>query len=47
MAAPVTKYTLTATIGQADIPILKDGNYKLCVAKFVNGRFNVVWEGRE
>jgi hypothetical protein len=47
MSNPVAECTLSVTIDLREIPDLRMGGYKLCVAKLVNGQFNVVWESRE
>jgi hypothetical protein len=41
----MTSYSLTVDIDPAQQAILKEGGYNLCVAKNVNGVYNVVWSG--
>lgn len=38
-------FSLTVTVNSADIASLKAAGYKLCLAKKVNGTFNVIWQG--
>ncbi|KAL1945652.1 hypothetical protein VTO73DRAFT_1654 [Trametes versicolor] len=38
-------FSLTVTVNSADIAPLKAAGYKLCLAKKVNGTFNVIWQG--
>lgn len=38
-------YSLNVLIDDAELTALKTGGYSLCVAKNVNGQFNVVWKG--
>ncbi|PSS06824.1 hypothetical protein PHLCEN_2v3543 [Hermanssonia centrifuga] len=41
----MSTYNLTISINSADIPLLKDGDYRLCIAKRVNDKYDVVWSG--
>lgn len=38
-------YSLNVLIDDAELTALKTSGYSLCVAKNVNGQFNVVWKG--
>ncbi|THG92689.1 hypothetical protein EW026_g8302 [Hermanssonia centrifuga] len=40
-------YTLTVNVDSADLGPLKEAGYKLCTAKRVNDKYNVVWSGAE
>ncbi|PSS06600.1 hypothetical protein PHLCEN_2v3658 [Hermanssonia centrifuga] len=41
----MSTYNLDISVNIADIPILKNGGYRLCIAKRVNGKYDVVWSG--
>jgi len=38
-------YSLTVNIDSTQYPVLKNSGYNLCIAKKVNGVYNVVWSG--
>ncbi len=40
-------YTLTVNVDSADLVPLKEAGYKLCIAKRVNDKYDVVWSGSE
>ncbi|THG95707.1 hypothetical protein EW026_g5994 [Hermanssonia centrifuga] len=43
----MSTYTLTVNVHSDDLARLKKAGYKLCIAKQVNGKYNVVWSGKE
>lgn len=46
VGGPVT-FTLNVEIDPLEMPVLKGSQYNLCVAKKVNGVYNVVWSGQQ
>ncbi len=43
----MSTYTLTVNVNSDDVLRLKQAGYKLCIAKRVNGKYDVVWSGAE
>ncbi|THG97794.1 hypothetical protein EW026_g4290 [Hermanssonia centrifuga] len=41
----MSTYDLNISVNPADIPLLKNAGYRLCIAKRVNGKYDVVWSG--
>ncbi|THG95706.1 hypothetical protein EW026_g5995 [Hermanssonia centrifuga] len=43
----MSTYTLTVNVNSDDVLRLKQAGYKLCIAKRVNGKYDVVWSGAD